>query len=173
MDWRSQSKPQHENLEDSLHNLHFLHMTHFNEEMKILKLAFIRPVLNSVLQSITDDKGNITSGWWQVGATGAPAWPTAWTAGNRNPCCQHQVRGIFPICQIKHSRTLHVRSATRVRRTTLLALASCPLRTVERTPRHTSRGYVCQMWGGKRWRMLSIMDHRSKLSEVKTGQLCF
>ena len=76
MDWRSQSKPQQENLEDSLHNLHFLHMTHFNEEMKILKLAFIPPVLNSVLKSITDDKGNITSGWWRVGAIGAPAWPT-------------------------------------------------------------------------------------------------
>ena len=44
MDWRSQSKPQHGNLEDSLHNLHFLHMTHFNEEMKILKLAFIQRV---------------------------------------------------------------------------------------------------------------------------------
>lgn len=44
MDWRSQRvNTQHENLEDSLHNLHFLHMTHFNEEMKILKLNFIRP----------------------------------------------------------------------------------------------------------------------------------
>lgn len=133
-------------------NLHFLHMTYFNEETKIIKSAFIRWLRTGLWKALllTMETLPHAGGWRRTG----PGWPTAEQPA-RKPILS--ASALVHLLNSPEKTQPHFADGVWCRKDH--ALGPYPSRTVERKPRCTPRAPPCQLWDRRGWRLLNTRNH--------------